>query len=86
MAAYKLIIHKSAQKFLGGIPVKVADKIVLKIYALKNEPRPAGVKKLAGSLNLYRIRIADYRVVYSIYDNILTIEVIRIGNRKDVYR
>jgi mRNA interferase RelE/StbE len=84
--AYKIIFKKSAEKSLAVIPGKIAEKIVLKVYALKDEPRPDGVKKLSGSENLYRIRIGDYRVIYSIYDNILLIEVIRIGHRRDIYR
>lgn len=86
MATYKIVFKKPAEKVLSVIPKKFAEKILLKIYALKEEPRPQGVKKLAGNLNYYRIRIGDYRVIYSVHENILTIEIIRIGHRKDVYR
>jgi mRNA interferase RelE/StbE len=85
MIAYKIIFKESAKKSLSGLNKKLADKITLKIYALKEELRPHGVKKLAGNLNYYRIRIGDYRVIYSIHENILTVEIIRIGHRKDVY-
>jgi mRNA interferase RelE/StbE len=85
MAKYKIVIKKPAEKFLAGIPIKFSDKIVLKIYELGANPRPQGVKKLAGGDNLYRVRVADYRIVYSIHDQVLTVEIIRIGHRKDVY-
>ncbi|GAI91672.1 unnamed protein product, partial [marine sediment metagenome] len=57
-----------------------------KISSLAENPYPEGYKKLKGSENDYRIRIGNYRIVYSIYNEILTIEVIKISHRKDIYR
>ncbi|WP_323850102.1 type II toxin-antitoxin system RelE family toxin [Algoriphagus persicinus] len=54
------------------------------IFNLADVPRPNGCKKLKGK-EAYRIRVADYRVVYEIADKILYIEVIAIGHRKDIY-
>ena len=54
--------------------------------ALAANPRPRGVKKLTGLDDLYRIRVADYRIVYQIQDDRLIVLVVRIGHRKDVYR
>lgn len=54
------------------------------IFALANEPRPNGYKKLKGR-EAYRIRIGDYRVIYEIHDGVLTIEVIDLGHRRDIY-
>ena len=48
--------------------------------------RPSGVKKLKGSPELWRVRVGDYRIVYSIADDILVVLVVKIGNRRDVYR
>jgi mRNA interferase RelE/StbE len=53
---------------------------------LGKEPRPKGVKKLAGAEDLYRIRVGDYRVVFQIQDDRLMVLVVRIGHRKDAYR
>jgi mRNA interferase RelE/StbE len=50
------------------------------------EPRPNGVRKLEGFKNSYRVRIGNYRVVYKIEDSELIIEVVKISDRKDVYR
>ncbi len=83
---YKIVFKKTAGKDLERLPNSISERITLKIYALQKEPRPQGVKKLAGSENLYRIRIGDYRVIYSIFENVLIIEIIRIGHRKDVYK
>ncbi|MFC0776288.1 type II toxin-antitoxin system RelE family toxin [Terrimonas alba] len=54
------------------------------IYSLADNPRPHGYKKLKGR-DAYRIRSGDYRIIYSIFDKILTVEVIAIGHRKDIY-
>jgi mRNA interferase RelE/StbE len=83
---YKIIFKKTAEKNLGKLPGSISERIVLKIKALKENPRQQGVKKLAGSTNLYRIRIGDYRVIYSIFEQVLIIEIIRVGHRKDVYK
>ncbi len=83
---YKIVFQKSAGKALEALPRSVSERITLKINTLKENPRPQGVKKLVGSENLYRIRIGDYRVVYSIFEKVLIIEIIRIGDRKDVYK
>ena len=55
------------------------------MLALADDPRPYGCKKLSGE-DAYRIRVGDYRIVYSIYDDIVTVEVIRINHRKEVYK
>lgn len=54
------------------------------IYNLANNPRPAGCKKLKGR-DSYRIRVADYRIIYEIFDDILLVDVIDLGHRKDIY-
>jgi len=54
------------------------------IYNLANNPRPAGCKKLKGR-DSYRIRVADYRIIYEIFDDILLVDVIDMGHRKDIY-
>ncbi|MDX2055276.1 MAG: type II toxin-antitoxin system RelE/ParE family toxin [Polyangiaceae bacterium] len=53
--------------------------------SLADEPRPSGAKKLVES-DYWRVRVGDYRVVYSIEDSVLVILVIRVGHRRDVYR
>ena len=53
--------------------------------ALATNPFPSGCIKLSGSDRAYRIRVGDYRIIYEFLDEILTIEVIKIGHRRDVY-
>lgn len=85
MASYKLLIKPSAAKELENLPAKTRQKIVRKIQALAGDPRPHGSEKLSGE-DLYRIRQGDYRILYAIEAKALSIVVIRIGHRRDVYR
>jgi len=86
VAKYKLRIKKSAAKELEAIPRKSdRRKIVSRIEALAENPRPNGCRKLSGS-ERYRIRQGSYRVVYAIEDDQLVVYVVKIGDRKSVYR
>jgi mRNA interferase RelE/StbE len=82
---YKIRVKKSAQKELEQISPPYHQKIIEAIDALAENPRPEGVKKLKGD-EAYRIRVADYRVIYTIEDVVQIIEVQRIRHRKDAYR
>ena len=85
MGKYEVIVSKSAAKELSKLPVQVNNKIVPAILALEENPRPSGSKKLKGGSNTWRIRIGDYRVVYSVDDEILIVDVRKVGHRKDIY-
>ena len=85
MASYSVLVRPSAAKELERLPDKPRRQIAKRLRALAEHPRPAGCEKLTGE-DLYRIRQGDYRVVYSIEDAALTVLVIRIGNRREVYR
>lgn len=81
---YQLVIDRYAQKQLGKIPPPHFNRIIKAINELADNPRPVGYRKLTGRPG-YRIRIGDYPVIYSIEDKILTIFVIDIGHRKEIY-
>jgi mRNA interferase RelE/StbE len=83
---YKVIIDKRAKKEIDKIPIQYAKKIALAIYDLEDNPRPIGSKKLVGFDNLYRIRIGMYRIIYRIIDDILYVEVLKVGHRSAVYQ
>jgi mRNA interferase RelE/StbE len=86
VAKYKLRIKKSAAKELEAIPRKADRKrVISRIEALADDPRPPGCKKLSGS-ERYRVRQGAYRIVYSIEDDQLLVYVVKVGDRKDVYR
>jgi mRNA interferase RelE/StbE len=85
MAEYKIFFRKSVKKDLSGIPKKDLTKILRKIKSLALNPRPPRCEKLSGQ-EKYRIRHGNYRIVYSIQDYELTVWIVRVGHRREVYR
>jgi len=87
VALYSLSIKPSAARELEAVGTK-ADRvrIVGKIQALANNPRPNGSEKLAGFDDRYRVRQGHYRVVYQIDDAATAVTIYKVGHRKDVYR
>jgi mRNA interferase RelE/StbE len=85
MAEYNIYFKESVEKDFRTIPKKDIIKILQRIDSLSSEPRPTGVEKLIGQ-DRYRLRQGNYRIVYSIQDKELSVWVVRIGHRKDVYR
>jgi mRNA interferase RelE/StbE len=86
MADYSISFARSARNELERISSDFAERILAKIETLAGNPRPSGVIKLYGQKNLWRMRVGDYRVVYSIDDFSKTIDVSVIRHRRDVYR
>ena len=82
--AYKVSLKKRAIKALEKINEPYYSNIKEVIYSLANNPRPKGYKKLNGR-DGYRIRVANYRIIYDIFDDILVVDVIDLGHRKDIY-
>ena len=85
MAVYKVFFKKSVRKDLSTIPKNILKKILSRINSLGEEPRPEGCEKLTGQ-ERYRLRQGKYRILYSIQDDELTIWIVKVGHRKDVYR
>jgi len=85
MAKYKIEFKKSAVKELKSIPKKDLKKFLSKINNLSDNPRPNGSVKLT-SREQYRIRHGNYRILYSIEDDLLVIFVVKIAHRQDVYK
>ena len=74
---------KPARKFIERQTQHQQERLLRAIYKL---PYEGDIKTLAGHENVYRLRVGDYRVIYSIHDEVLTVEVMTIGNRGDVYK
>lgn len=85
MSKFKISFKKSALKELQQLPNREVGRITKVIGELSEDPRPRGCKKLKGYSNLWRIRSGNYRVIYSIENQILIIEILEIVNRKDAY-
>ena len=85
MGNYKLLIKPSAAKELEAIPQRDRLRIVRKIQALVQNPRPPGCEKLSAE-EKYRVRRGWYRIVYSVDDRDQTVLVVKVGHRRGVYR
>lgn len=84
--AYSILLAPPAENQLRSFSLAVQKRLVKRMKALQNEPRPPGVKKLTGEDDLYRIREGNYRIIYTIRDKELVVLVLKIGDRKEVYR
>ncbi len=85
MAAYKVYFRASVEKDFASIPRSDLKKILQRIKTLAENPRPPGCEKLTGQ-ERYRVRQGRYRIVYSIHDDELTVWIVKVGHRKDIYR
>lgn len=83
---YEVLIERTAERDLKSLPTTLFDRIIARIKALADVPRPSGCHKLAGSKNDWRIRIGDYRVLYEIDDSSKRIRIFRVRHRREVYR
>jgi mRNA interferase RelE/StbE len=86
MVSYRIEWKQSARKELRKVVKAAIPKILEAAAALAENPHPTSSKKLRGSEYTYRIRVGDYRVVYSVYSKVLVIEIVKVGHRKDIYR
>ena len=85
MDEYHVLFARSARKELEALPDSVASRVLRRVTTLANDPRPPGCKKLAVSENLWRIRVGDYRVIYSIDDDAKLVDVVAVRHRSDAY-
>ena len=85
MVEFEIFFKESVWKDLKKVPKKDLRKIMKKIANLSDEPRPHGCEKLTGQ-ERYRLRQGRYRIVYSIQENELTVWIVKISHRKDIYR
>ena len=86
MAEYTISFARSARKELENLPIATADRVLNRIEKLADTPRPRGVTKLQGRQNLWRIRVGEFRVIFTIDDPIGKIDITHIRHRRDVYR
>lgn len=84
MAGYSIFFKESVRKDLDAIPKSDLQRIMERIGTLADDPRPAGSEKLSGQ-DKYRVRQGNYRIVYSIQDTELTVWVVKVGHRREVY-
>ncbi len=85
MASYRLLIKPSAVKELEALQLKDRRRVVARLRGLSDQPRPPGCEKLTGH-DLYRVRQGNYRILYEVQDHDLTVAIIKIGHRREIYR
>jgi mRNA interferase RelE/StbE len=86
MASFEIEWKHSAAREIKKLPKDMIERIVSAVEALATNPHPAGSRKLAGSEHTYRIREVSYRVIYEVGRGNVTITVVRVAHRKEVYR
>ena len=86
MADYAVTFARSARRELETLDASIVRRVISRIEALAQEPRPPGSRKLQGEQNLWRIRIGDYRVIFSVDDRKQIVDLVRIRHRREAYR
>ena len=86
MASYSVLLKPSVEKDLRPLPRNVVQRILRRIEALAEEPIPRQSVKLTGAEHLHRIRIGDYRVIFSIDHSAKTVTIQYVRHRKEAYR
>ena len=86
MAEYRVVLTPAAQREFAKLSHQAREMIAAALLVLAGNPLPPGCVKLAGAEDLWRIRVRQYCVIYQILDDQLIVVVVKIGDRKDVYR
>ena len=86
MGLYKIEWKNSARKELKKLDKQIIPRILQAVETSAKDPSALTSKKLVGRDSVYRIRVGDYRIVYSIESSVLTIEIIKVGHRREIYR
>ena len=80
---YRIEIEKKAIKFISKQPKPQQVRIFKAIYQL---PFIGDIKAMKGHEGYFRLRVGDYRVIYTVNDTVLLIQVVEVGNRGDIYK
>jgi mRNA interferase RelE/StbE len=86
VAEYAVVFARSARRELERLNVVLARRIISRVEALARDPRPRGCVKLQGAVDLWRIRLGDYRVIYAVDDPARLVDVRIVRHRSDAYR
>jgi mRNA interferase RelE/StbE len=86
VSGYQLTFARSARKELETLPASMVARVFSRIEALVDNPRPVGSRKLQGEKNLWRIRVGEYRVIYSVDDRRRLVDITAVRHRSEAYR
>jgi mRNA interferase RelE/StbE len=82
---YRVEFTTAAAREIHKLPRRVRDRLLDAIEDLGDDPRPHGAKKLVGEKTAWRIRVGDSRVIYDVFDDALTVTIVRAAHRREVY-
>jgi mRNA interferase RelE/StbE len=85
-SSFRIEWKQSAKSELRKLPAQARRRILAAVELLATDPHPPGSKKLKATEKAFRLRVGTYRVIYEVFASVLLIEVVRVGDRKDVYR
>ncbi len=83
---YEVYLERAAEKDLKRLTSENFYRLIQSVKALAKNPRPPGCRKISGSMNDWRIRVGDYRVIYEIDDQEKAVRVMRVRHRREAYR
>jgi len=83
---YEVYLERAAERDLRHLSSEEFHRVIPRIKALSENPRPSGCRKITGSKNDWRIRIGDYRVIYEIDEDAKVVRIMRVRHRREVYR
>jgi mRNA interferase RelE/StbE len=86
VARYRIVFTPSAERSFLALTPDVRARLDTRLLALRDQPRPPGIKALAGVKGVYRLRVGDYRLLYEVCDVEVVVLVLAIGHRREVYR
>ena len=86
MAQYTVEVTPAAGRQIRKLDRNTQKRILARIEKLEEDPRPRDAAKLQSPEELYRIRVGDYRIIYQVEDDRLIVLIVRVGNRREVYR
>jgi mRNA interferase RelE/StbE len=83
--SYRVFLERAAARDVRRLPPDVREQALRAAYALADDPRPPGCRKLHGRAGQYRFRVGDYRIVYEVQDEVLIVHVVEVGRRDNIY-
>ncbi len=83
--AHRISFKPAVQRQLRKLPRQVQARLLDRIEKLAEEPYPPGAKKLKAEIDLFRVRVGDYRIVYTVQDDSFVVLIVRVGDRRDIY-
>lgn len=84
--AYRIVFKPTAQRDLKKLSSKIQKRVLSEIVNLSENPRLPGIEKLTGYEGLFRLRVGDFRIIFEIHEDEVVILIVRIGDRKEIYR